>query len=275
MYVYGVMRADAWPRLPEEGVAGRAVTRVDHGVLAALVGELPDEPVRPSRRNVMAHSAVLQHVVAQTDVLPMRFGMVMPGVEAVREHLLERHGEALRGELEAYAGCVELDVTVTCRQDAQLREALAADPALRAARGKLDAADYQARIAFGERVARAIEAQREAVAGRLIVALDGVARAAAADEPRHEDMLAAMAFLVDRRGVSAFETALEKLSDELGTERRVRCVGPPPPHHFAHPPLGGGGGGRGRSPGAVPRPPPPPPPRRWVPARGPPRPARH
>src|SRR5436853_433101 len=113
MYVYGVMRADAWPRLPEEGVAGRAVSRVDHGVLA-----------------------------------------------------------------------------------------------LRAARGNLDAADYQARIAFGERVARAIEAQREAITGRLIVGLDGVSRAAAADEPRHEDMLAAMAFLVDRRRVSAFETAL-------------------------------------------------------------------
>src|SRR3954454_12470642 len=107
MYVYGVLRADEGLRLPSEGVAGRPVTCVSHGDLAALVSDLR-ERVRPSRRNVMAHSEVLQALVAQNDVLPMQFGVVMPDADAVRDELLVAHGDDLRAELDALTGCVEL-----------------------------------------------------------------------------------------------------------------------------------------------------------------------
>src|SRR4051812_29276833 len=117
MYVYGVVRAADRLRLPSGGVADRPVARVEEGALAALVSEGGDEPVRPSRRNVMAHSAVLQEIVLQAAVLPMRFGVVMPDARAVREELLAAHCDVLIAELEALGDCVELDVTVTCRED--------------------------------------------------------------------------------------------------------------------------------------------------------------
>jgi hypothetical protein len=232
MYVYGVMRADHRLRLPSEGVAGRGVSCVTHDDLAALVSDVPDEPVRSSRRNVMAHSTVLQEVVARADVLPMRFGVLMPGAEAVREELLAAHADTLRSELKALSGCVELDVTVLCRQDVQLRAVLAADPRLRALADRLDAAGMQERIAFGEQVAAAVEDQRARVADQTLDQLGPAIVDAIVDEPRHEDVLTGVACLVERRRMEAFELAVERLGGELGEELRVRCVGPLPPYHF-------------------------------------------
>src|SRR3954470_21252443 len=102
MYVYGVVRAGERLALPDSGVDGRPVGCLRHGALAALVGESPDDPVRPSRRNVMAHTAVLQDFVAAgADVLPMQFGVVMPDGDAVRDELLAAHAEALTDPLHA------------------------------------------------------------------------------------------------------------------------------------------------------------------------------
>src|SRR4051794_2444179 len=165
MYVYGVLRAGVRLELPPEGVAGAAVTRVEHGDLAALVGDIGEGPVKPSRRNVMAHSRVLQEVVAHAaDVLPMRFGVVMPGADAVRGELLALHDDVLRAQLQEHAGRVELSATVTCPQETQLRGLLGSDLTLRRAAGALDRATPSECIAFGEQMARAIETERERVA---------------------------------------------------------------------------------------------------------------
>src|SRR3954453_20628769 len=167
MYVYGVVRAGVRLDLPPEGVAGGAVTRVEQGDLGALVGTVDEGPVKPSRRNVMAHSRVLQEVVAHSaDVLPMRFGVVMPDPGAVRADLLGRHDDVLHAQLDEHAGHVELTATVTSPQDAQLRELLGSDLTLRREAGALESATPAQRIAFGERIATAIDAERERVARR-------------------------------------------------------------------------------------------------------------
>jgi len=226
MYVYGVVRADARLRLPEEGVGGRAIALIEHDDLAALVSEDVDAPVRTSRRNMLAHSGVLQAVVAQVDVLPMRFGVVMPDAAAVRDELLAAHAESLGAELVACAGCVELAVTVTCPQDAQLRAVLAADRSLLQRPAEQD---VEGRIAFGERVAQGVDALRAETADALIERVRRHVIDAIVDAPRHEDMLASVALLVERGRVKDVEQALEA---PAAGERAVRCVGPMPPYHF-------------------------------------------
>src|SRR5947199_2380 len=93
--------------------AGTYLRVAQAGTRPALVGDGPGDRARPSRRNVMAHTTVLQEVVAAgADVLPMQFGVVMPDGDAVRDELLGAHGETLAAQLDALAGRVELDVTV-------------------------------------------------------------------------------------------------------------------------------------------------------------------
>ena len=231
MYVYGIARADAEARLPDAGVEGRPVGRLAEGDLAAIVADIEEAPVRANRRNLMAHSRVLQGVLeTPCDVLPMRFGVVMPDAATVRDELLAPHAAELAAQLATVAGKVELDVAISCPEEEILRAVVAGDRHLadlaRHARG------YHERLAAGEAIAAGVAGYREAVAARGLDELGPFAAAAVRDEVRADDELTRSAFLVDRAQVPGFDAALERLGAALGDAVRVRSVGPLPPYHF-------------------------------------------
>src|SRR5947209_11392824 len=120
-YVYGIVRAAAGERPSAAGVDGAQVELVESGGLAALVSDVDSLPVKGNRRNLMAHSQVLQEVVAERCVLPMRFGVVMPDRGAVVTELLEPHAQALAEQLGAFEPYVEVDVRALCSEDDLLR----------------------------------------------------------------------------------------------------------------------------------------------------------
>src|SRR3954470_3535908 len=235
-YLYGVTRASARWRSPGEGVDEQPVELVARGELAALVSDAPRVPVKANRRNLMAHSRVLQAVIEDQAVLPMRFGVVMPARAAVEEELLNENGHWLAAQLRAFETYVELDVRALCPEDALLRSVVAGRPQLaelrESLRGRPGPATYYERIRLGELVAGAVAEKREEIAGWVAGALGRLAAATKMAEPLHEQMLANVAFLVDRERVPEFDASVEALDRELGEEIRLRYTGPLPPHNF-------------------------------------------
>src|SRR3954471_8912565 len=129
-YVYGIVRRGAAGRLSAAGVDEQPIRTVESGGLAALVSDAPSVPVKANRRNLMAHSAVLQELVADNCVLPMRFGVVMPSSEAVAAELLDEHADQLGAQLDAFAPYVELEVRALAPEDALLTAVVAERPAI-------------------------------------------------------------------------------------------------------------------------------------------------
>src|SRR3982751_649958 len=111
-YVYGVIAAGTAGRgpPPPRGGAAQPVELVERDGVAALVSDAPRVPVKANRRNLMAHSRVLQSVIGERCVLPMRFGVVMPDRAAVEEELLAHNGDWLGSQLNVFETYVELDV---------------------------------------------------------------------------------------------------------------------------------------------------------------------
>ena len=238
VYVYGVVRADARPRLAATGVEGNPVARVEHDGLAAVTGEVADGEVRASRRNFMAHSGVLQEIVqGQCDVLPMRFGTVLPDADAVRDALLAPNADALRVELENLAGLIERDVTISCPNDELVQALVAGNRSLAEAAGRLRDGSYADRLELGERIAGAVNDARDQAVHRLLAAAGEIAVASDIGEPTHEDMLANVGFLVARSRLDAFNQAIDAIGARLRAPMRARCVGPLPPYRFADVPL--------------------------------------
>src|SRR3954467_4639026 len=124
-YVYGVTRAGAIERSPGEGIDGQLVEVGTHGGLAALASDAPKVPVKTSRRNLMAHSRVLQSVITETCVLPMQFGVVMPSREAVEEELLTANEGLVLGPVHVLGPYVELDVRGLCAEHELLQAVVA------------------------------------------------------------------------------------------------------------------------------------------------------
>src|SRR4051794_4913539 len=236
-YVYGVIGAGAagW-RPPADGVDDQPVELVERDALVALVSDAPRVPVKASRRNLMAHSRVLQSVIGERCVLPMRFGVVMPDRAAVEEELPAHNAEWLGAQLHVFETYIELDVRALCQEEELLRAVVRERPQLaelrESLRGRPGPATYYERIRLGELVAGAVAEKREETAGWVAGALGRLAAATKVAEPLHEQMLANVAFLVDRERVPEFDASVEALDRELGEEIRLRYTGPLPPHNF-------------------------------------------
>ena len=235
-YVYGVVAAGARWRPSEEGVDDQPVELVERGELAALVSDAPRVPVKANRRNLMAHSRVLQSVIGERCVLPMRFGVVMPDRDAVVEELLGENSDWLTSQLRVFETYVELDVRALSREEDLLRMVVTERPQLaelrESLRGRPGPATHYERIRLGELVAGAVADKREEVTDRAIEALGTLAAATKRTDPTHDEMLANLAFLVDRARVPEFDAAVEQLDAQLGERIRLHYVGPLPPHNF-------------------------------------------
>ena len=236
-YVYGVIAAGTadW-RPPPDGLDDQPVELVERDLLAALVSDVPRLPVKANRRNLMAHSRVLQSVIGERCVLPMRFGAVMPDRTVVEEELLARNSDWLAAQLRVFETYVELDVRALCREEELLRSVVRGRPQLaelrESVRGRPGPATYYERIRLGELVAGAVAEKREEIAGWVAGALGRLAAATKLGQPLHEEMLANVAFLVDRERVPEFDAAVDTLDRELGEDIRLRYTGPLAPHNF-------------------------------------------
>jgi hypothetical protein len=236
-YVYGVVRADAEPALTKNGVDSRKVELLRDGDLAAIVSDAPPGDVKGSRRNLLAHSEVLQQAVAEHCVLPMAFGVVMPDDAAVKEELLGRHREHLLAQLEAFDELVELELKVLCPEDHLLRSVVEERPEIKRRRERLEGrpldATFYERIELGELVAQAVAAKREQFTRLVVERLEPLAVATELGEPAHEQMLANVALLVERSRLPEVDGVVDRLGKELGSKLAVRYVGPLPPYSFA------------------------------------------
>ena len=148
--------------------------------------------------------AVLEQLMEDRDVLPVRFGTLVEDERAAVAAVAPR-GEALAEALERIRGAVELSV-----------RAVAGDPAAEP-EGEPSGREY-----LRERVARA----------RLARALHDPLAAAARDAAVQDSPeLLRAAYLVDRDEVDAFVALVERLQREH-EELSVLCTGPWPPYSF-------------------------------------------
>jgi len=124
VYLYGIIRADEEVLLQSrisdltsplsEGLRGMddgAVYCVTEGALAAVTSDVPYGKIRPQRRHLAAHQAVLKDLMQTSAVLPMSFGIVAEDAEKVRE-VLSLNQQVLLDQLQRVAGNVEMSLRV-------------------------------------------------------------------------------------------------------------------------------------------------------------------
>ena len=109
-YFYGVIRSPmpAAFSAPGMGERGDPVHAVPFGDLAAVVSASPAPSYASTRRNMMTHTRVLEEVMGRFAVLPARFGIVAPSVEEIARELIEPRRPALRQQLDALDGRIEM-----------------------------------------------------------------------------------------------------------------------------------------------------------------------
>jgi hypothetical protein len=243
VYVYGVLREADAPKVSAEGVEQAHVRIVEHAGLAALVSTMKGDELAAARE-VRAHWRVLEDASKHATVVPVRFGTVLEGDDAVRERLLQPDAEHLTELLDALVGRVQLNVKGDYDETQLLREVVRTSPqvaALRQRVGRLcDSAGYYDRIRLGELVAAEVAARREQDAALAIARLEPLAVAAREEDVSTQHGAFSLAFLVDGEEVDRFGEGVGRLREELGERVTLSYVGPLPPYSFADTDLSAG-----------------------------------
>ncbi|MFF8289878.1 GvpL/GvpF family gas vesicle protein [Streptomyces sp. NPDC016309] len=234
VYVYAITAASH--PLGLDGVTGvgepaEELRVVTEGDLAAVVSDAPDG-LRAKRRDVLAHQTVLQELLGQAGVLPLRFGALAPDDDAVRDALKER-ADNYRERLAALDGCAEFHLKASCDEDLLLRQVLRESEEARRLNEEIRSGQggQDLKISLGELIATEVTARRAALASAVTDALLPLAREIRESEAAGDDFIST-SFLVERARESAFLERQADLTAEYGEDFEFRLHGPLPPYSF-------------------------------------------
>lgn len=231
LYVYGIVPATAALGQLDEGAGmGGELRLLTDGEIGAVVESVePDRPLG-RRRDLIAHSTVLNGLALQGPVLPMRFGSVVLGEQAVVDELLRPQHEHFAALLDEVAGKLQFNLRARYQLDTVLAEVIAAEPEIaelrRRTTGLPEDAGYYDRVRLGELVAKAVDVRRQHDSRHLVDLLAEHAEDYKVREGSGMDDLAEISFLVTQDRQDAFEQAAEALAEELDGRARLSLVGP-------------------------------------------------
>ena len=222
------------------GLEGASVFELPHRDIVAVVSLAAAAQVPPTQDNPWLHEEVVEALMADRTVLPVRFGTVLAN-EAAVQAALETHYAELVADLKRLHGYVELGVRVMCGDDDGESQPRSADrlsantssgpqPAHGSGRAHL-----MARLAEEGQLRASLE-QAEALAAELHAPLARLAAQSTYEVLTTPRLLLTAAYLVDRDEVAAFRRELEDGAISTAHQQlQFICTGPWPPYSFVTP----------------------------------------
>jgi len=241
-YIYGVIKTSKpvvfgqslLPSSPEE------VYTVAHRDLAGVVsnysrGDFASLSKEDKLRCLMAHQEIIERVMKEYTILPVKFGTLVEGKDEI-QRILEQGYSKLTQTLDEIDGLVEIEVAATWdlkkvleeigneEEIVQLRQSMA---------GKTAAEMLEMQINAGKLVRESLDRRREGYRSQAMqslaeVALDTQPNALVADE-----MVMNVAFLIESEKQEDFDTQVRRVDEGFNDQINFRVIGPLPPYSFS------------------------------------------
>jgi hypothetical protein len=158
----------------------------------------------------------------------VRFGVVVPTAQAIREDILAARGEELQAILRRLEGRIEFRLRGRYREEEVVRRVVETDRRAAQLRGSTT---VDAQLDLGRRVVEAIERRRDQDLEAVLTRLDETV-VAAEPQPVREPLDAfAISLLVDQ-DTSGFDAAVDDLGAHSAALLELELVGPMPPYSF-------------------------------------------
>jgi len=237
-YLYCIIRSSEPRQFTNLGIGRRGdiVYTVHYENLAAVVSDSPIVEYDNTRRNMMAHTVVLEEVMQGFTILPVRFGTVAPDERSVRERLLKRRYGELLFLLNDMEGLVELGLKAFWYEGVVFDEILAGNPGIRELRDKLVQRSaeetYYDRISLGGMVETAMNGKRVEDSEHILSRLRPLVRKTRKNPEITDRMVLNAAFLLEAERQPDFDAAVQALDGEMGKRLIFKYVGPVPPYNF-------------------------------------------
>lgn len=220
------------------GERGDKVYTLHSNGLAAVVSSSPIVKYPVTRDNMVAHQKVLEEVMKEFTLLPVRYCTIAEDEEKIKEKLLKARAGEFKDLLAKMKGKVELGVrafwTNTERifgeiiseneELAQLKKKIAEE--------KSEQKVYAGKIKIGEMVKLALEEKKKKEAEILLDSLRGLAEDMRENNILGDRNFLNAAFLVRKEKEEVFDKKVNQLQQELGDRTKLNYFGPIPPCNF-------------------------------------------
>jgi len=206
-----------------------------------VVSDSPMTRYESTRRNMVAHERVLETVMREFTLLPVRFGTVTDSSSPVQDiqKLLSSRSAEFEKLLKDMRDKVELGLKAFWRDEKVIFEEIVAENAdIRKLRnslsGKPPEATHFDRIRLGEMVKEALNRKRAREAARILQPLRRVAHNVRENEALGDRMVVNAAFLVDKNKELEFDQAVGTLDEQFGERVVLKYIGLAPPYNFVN-----------------------------------------
>lgn len=240
-YIYGIVRNSDPIDYGPIGIGKRAdrVYGVSYNGITAIVSASPIIIYEARRINIITHEKVLEEMMKQFTVLPVRFS-------TISEHnkddgilkILEKDYQKFDEMLTKMEGKKELGLKVLAQESAIYGSILEKYDDIRNLRAKLmnlpvDKTHYQ-RVKIGEMVAEALKKETENYKNAILNALNPLSEDVKVNDNYGEMMILNAAFLIKNTTEPAFDKVVNDLSEQYGQFMTFKYVGTLPLYNFVN-----------------------------------------
>jgi len=235
-YLYAVIPASGDCEYGNIGIDGESVYLLVDNKVAAVVSNFSNGKIRPERRHIAAHQAVLKRLMEEETPLPITFGVIAEGAKAIKR-ILSLNRKSFTEQLRHVHGKVEMGLRVAWDVPNIFEYFVNTHAEIRVARdqflGKSHVPTQEDKIEVGRLFDRVLQEDRDEHTDRVEAILSPACFEIKRNVPRTERDVMNLACLVGREAVDKeFEAAIFETARGFDNNFSFDFNGPWAPHNF-------------------------------------------
>ncbi len=239
-YVYCIIGTKEERNFGPAGIGGRndEVTTITFKDIGMVVSSHPVVRLVVNRENTLAHERVVEDVMKEFTVLPVRFCTISSGVDEIL-HILDRRYDEFKDLLNNVDNKIELSVKCLWKNITAIYNEITEENAeIKGLKEKIrlnkGICDMQTKMSIGKLVEDYLKRKKEEDAEKIAAVLKKMAWYYKLNYTIGDAMFVNSAFLVDRGRETEFDNQIEELSEEYKDRIKFLYAGPFPPYNFAN-----------------------------------------
>lgn len=237
IYLYCIIGTGEAVNFGDIGIGGRgdAVTTAGYKDISAVISKSNERKYSLSRENLLSHQRVIERVMKDYTVLPVRFSTIADNIEGIHEVLRKRY-EEFSNLLRDMDNKIELGIKAVWKDmDAVFQEILQEDEEIKRLRDRTAVMPtYGDRINLGKMVQAGLKSKKETEADKMMSSLKTISVDTRDNQVYGDNMVLNAAFLVDMARIKEFDTMVQTIDADYRARMRLKYVGPVPPFNFVN-----------------------------------------
>jgi hypothetical protein len=239
-YVYCIIAGNEGRNFGPIGIGKRGdiVSTIGFNDISAVISSTPVTKYVIDPDNLTAHEKVIEEVMKDYTVLPVRFCTIANSAEEVRTFLRRRYGE-FKGMLRDMDNKVELGMKGRWTNMQKIFAEIAdQDPYIKETKMRVEDQpgdhDTSEKIALGKAVKASLEEKNDQEGEKILNQFKRMAVDIRKNDLVGDDMFLNAVFLIDRTREKQFDYMVEDVAEKYKERAHFKYVGPVPPFNFVN-----------------------------------------